>query len=133
MELLSKPYAIATLLLIAIFLPSLQVTEAQIGVCYGRLGNNLPSQQEVVALYRNNGITRMRLYGPDPGSLQALRNSNIGLILDVPNSDVTSLGSNAAAANTWVQNNVVPYASNVNFRYISVGNEITPNDAVDKY
>ncbi|XP_021751491.1 glucan endo-1,3-beta-glucosidase-like [Chenopodium quinoa] len=128
MGLISKPSAVATLLLLATFLPSLQVTEAQIGVCYGRNGDNLPSQQEVVTMYKNNGITRMRLYDPDQGSLQALRNSNIGLILDVPTDKVISL-ANAANARTWVQNNVVPYASNVNFRYISVGNEIMPGEA----
>ncbi|AES89514.1 glycoside hydrolase family 17 protein [Medicago truncatula] len=27
-----------------------------VGVCYGMLGNNLPSRQEVVDLYKSNGI-----------------------------------------------------------------------------
>lgn len=129
MGLISKPSAVSTLLLLAIILPSLQLTEAQIGVCYGRNGNNLPSPQDVVNLYKSQGIARMRLYDPDQSSLQALRGSNIGLILDVPRKDLMSLGSDASAANRWVQNNVVPYASNVNFRYIAVGNEIMPNDA----
>lgn len=101
---------------------------AQIGVCYGRNGNNLPSQQDVVNLYKSRGIARMRLYDPDQKTLQALRGSNIGLILDVPRPQLRSLGSDASAANRWVQNNVVPYASNVNFRYIAVGNEIMPGD-----
>lgn len=71
----------------------------------------------------------MRIYDPNPNVLQALRGSNIGLIVDVPRTDLRSLGSDPSAANRWVQNNIVPYASNVNFRYIAVGNEIMPGDA----
>ena len=71
----------------------------------------------------------MRIYDPNPHVLQALRGSNIGLIVDVSRTDLRSLGSDPSAANRWVQNNIVPYASNVNFRYIAVGNEIMPGDA----
>ncbi|XP_056699916.1 glucan endo-1,3-beta-glucosidase isoform X2 [Spinacia oleracea] len=122
--------ATAWLFIVATLLLSCQrFTEAQIGVCYGRNGNNLPSPQDVINLYKSRGITRMRMYDPGPNSLQALRGTNIGLILDVPRTDLRSLGSDAGAATRWVQKNVVAYASNVNFRYIAVGNEIMPGDA----
>jgi exo-beta-1,3-glucanase (GH17 family) len=129
MGLINKLSVVATLLILALILPSFQPTAAQIGVCYGRNGNNLPSEQGVVNLYKSNKIANMRLYGPDQKALQALRGSNIGLILDVPKSQLKSLGSNPSAASRWVQNNVISYASNVNFRYIAVGNEIMPGDA----
>ena len=103
--------------------------DAQIGVCYGRNGNNLPPEQDVVNLYKSRGIATMRLYDPDQTALQALRGSGIGLILDVPKSSLQSFGSNPSAASQWIQSNVQSYASNVNFRYISVGNEIEPSDA----
>lgn len=100
--------------------------EAQIGVVYGRDGDNLPSQQDVVNLYKNYGIGAMRLYYPDQGTLQALQGTGIRLTLGVPNDDLQSLASDQLAANQWVQTNVLPFASSI--KYIVVGNEVSPDD-----
>ncbi|XP_028121493.1 glucan endo-1,3-beta-glucosidase-like [Camellia sinensis] len=117
-------------LLLVLFSPTIYMTDAQsIGVCNGQLGDNLSSDQEVVQLYQSNGIGRMRMYGPNPSTLEALRGSNIELVLDVPNSDLPALGSDPSAASQWVQNNVGNYFPGVKFRYISVGNEVDPNKA----
>ncbi|KAG7566016.1 Glycoside hydrolase superfamily [Arabidopsis suecica] len=102
-------------------------TAGQIGVCYGMLGETLPSPSDVVALYKQQNIQRMRLYGPDPDALAALRDSNIELILDVPSSDLERLASSQTEADKWIQENVQSYADGVKFRYINVGNEVKPS------
>nr|XP_043611275.1 glucan endo-1,3-beta-glucosidase A-like [Erigeron canadensis] len=114
------------LLLSMLFLKLLIFSDAQsvVGVCNGMVGDNLPSKQAVVDLYKNKGITKMRIYGPDNETLTYLKGTNIELILDVPNNDLESVA--AGGAKDWVKNNILSYPG-VNFRYISVGNEVDPN------
>ena len=90
-------------------------------------GNNLPSKQEVVDLYKSKGIGKMRIYYPDEEVLQALRGSNIELILDVAKGTLSSL-TNASEATNWLEKYVTPYAQDINIKYITVGNEIHPLD-----
>lgn len=89
-------------------------------------GNNLPSPQQVVDLYRSRNIQRMRIYWPRPEALQALRGSNIQVLLGVPNDWLQELASNPSAASRWVQDHVRAYWPAVRFRYIAVGNEVIP-------
>ncbi|KAK1366489.1 Acidic class II 1,3-beta-glucanase [Heracleum sosnowskyi] len=116
----------ALVLFLGITLPAFTITGAQpIGVCNGRNGNNLPSEQDTVRLYNDNGIGRMRIYDPLRGTLEALRGTNIELILDVPNTKLESL-QDPNAATAWVQDNILNYPD-VQFRYIAVGNEVDPD------
>ncbi|KAL6613827.1 hypothetical protein ACP70R_036097 [Stipagrostis hirtigluma subsp. patula] len=96
-----------------------------IGVCYGILGNNLPSSSAVVQLYRSKGINGMRIYSPHKPTLDALRNKGIGLILDVGGErKVRELAASSANAESWVRDNVRPYYPAVKIKYIAVGNEV---------
>ncbi|XP_043692593.1 glucan endo-1,3-beta-glucosidase-like [Telopea speciosissima] len=118
--------AATMLLLFGLLMAMLDVTGAQTGVCYGLNGNNLPSSQEVVDLYKSQNIQRMRLYAPTQEALQALIGSNIELMLGVPNEDLQGISSSNSIANDWVQKNIVAYSPGVKFAYIVVGNEISP-------
>ncbi|KAI3943780.1 hypothetical protein MKW98_004285 [Papaver atlanticum] len=94
-----------------------------VGVNYGRNGNNLPSPTEVVKLLRSRNVDRVRLFSPDTDALDALRGSGIQVVLGVPNPDVQKIGNDPESARNWVNNNVLAF-NEVQFRYISVGNEI---------
>ena len=105
-----------------------------LGVCYGGSGsaNNLPPESEVVSLCKTYKIGRMRIYSPYPEILQVLRDSNIELIVGVPNDSLQAL-SNPSAAVDWVQSNIKSYSSNVKFKYIAVGNEVSPTSTAAQF
>ncbi|KAH0725528.1 hypothetical protein KY284_001393 [Solanum tuberosum] len=86
----------AAILLLGLLLvaTSIDTTGAEsVGVCYGMLGNNLPSHNDVIQLYKSRNIKRLRLYEPNHEVLQALRGSNIEVMLGIPNSDVKHIAS----------------------------------------
>ncbi|KAK4265637.1 hypothetical protein QN277_026662 [Acacia crassicarpa] len=101
---------------------------APIGINYGRLGDNLPPPPEVVQMFRQNGVTKMRLFDPDPNVLNALKNSNISVALGVRNQDLQLMSTNTDAVNGWFNANIAPLMNEVAFEYIVVGNELVPGD-----
>ncbi|MQK22045.1 hypothetical protein EI013_27140, partial [Escherichia coli] len=64
--------------------------------------------------------------------LQALKGSNIEVILGVFNDKLQSL-TDAGAAQNWVNDNVKAYSPDVKFKYIAVGNEVEPSDSKAQY
>uniref|UniRef100_A0A7N0TIE5 Glucan endo-1,3-beta-D-glucosidase n=1 Tax=Kalanchoe fedtschenkoi TaxID=63787 RepID=A0A7N0TIE5_KALFE len=125
-----KPAFAYSFLLLGVLLAMLQFSGVEaIGVCYGLNGDNLPSRRDVVSLYKARNIGAMRLYAPDREALQALRGSNIELIVDVPGESLQSIASDAGAASRWVQDNIRNYYPDVRFKYVAVGNEVNPGAA----
>lgn len=90
---------------------------------YGRLGNNLPSPAAVISLLKSRKINHIRLFSPDKDVLNCLRGSGVKVVLGVRNQDIRRIGNDPAYARTWIKTNIVAF-KNVQFRYISVGNEV---------
>ncbi|GER25831.1 glucan endo-1 3-beta-glucosidas [Striga asiatica] len=119
--------------LIALLLLCIDPTDAQVGVVFGTKTRKLPHAKEIVALCNKHNIKRMRIYEPNHEIQEALKGSNISLILGVPNKDIPTIASNWSFAQLWVEKNIVSF-NDVNFRYIAVGNNISPLDkATEKY
>ena len=103
-----------------------------IGVNYGTVADNLPPATDVITLYTTNGIRKMRIFDPNQATLQALKGSNIEVIVGVVNNDLQGLATSPATANIWMQTNIIPYPD-VKISYIAVGNEIKPSDPLAQY
>ncbi|KAI3826104.1 hypothetical protein L1987_00147 [Smallanthus sonchifolius] len=120
------------LLLLGLLVNLLMLIDAKsVGVCNGRIGDDLPSEQDTVTLYKNNGISKMRIYDPNQATLDALRSTGIELMIGVPNDALQSL-TDKNNANTWVRDHIQRYPS-VNFKYIAVGNEVDPDKETRRY
>ncbi|RAL49749.1 hypothetical protein DM860_002040 [Cuscuta australis] len=120
----------AFLIILGLSTVNLNTAAQTIGVCYGRNGDNLPPEAAAINLATAEGIAAMRVYDPVPPVLDALRGADIQLVLGIPNADLPSL-SDPAAANDWVNTVVLCNYPDVEFKYISVGNEVLPTTAPD--
>ncbi|KAL5726488.1 putative glucan endo-1 [Ranunculus cassubicifolius] len=74
----------------------------------------------------------MRIYDPNSEVLQALRGSNIELMLGVPNEDLESLADKSVATK-WVERNVLQYIPDVKITYVAVGNEVNRKPEYSKH
>ncbi|EOA33978.1 hypothetical protein CARUB_v10021473mg [Capsella rubella] len=127
----SKP----TVLAIAIFfLLSIQIlcpagVAGEItGVCYGRNGDNIPTPEATVALYKTNSIDAIRMYEPFADMLEALRGSGLSVAFGPRNQEIPALAQDPAAATNFVTTWITPYINDVSIKWITIGNEVFPGD-----
>ncbi|XP_074276794.1 lichenase-like [Silene latifolia] len=119
-------YKMVSLLALGLlFAANLYLSEAQVGVCYGTKGNNLPTPQEVVGLFAANNISKVRLLEPNKDILTALKGKNVEVLLGFPNGEIAAF--NPSVADKWVADNVKPYVPDVKIKYIVYGTELSRN------
>ncbi|KAH9299047.1 hypothetical protein KI387_030729 [Taxus chinensis] len=80
-------------------------------------------------MYTSHRIGKMRIYDADPGVLQAFQNTGIQVTVGVPNDKLPDIASSLDIAKQWVGENIMPHYPATHITYISVGNEILPNNA----
>ncbi|CAA7059021.1 unnamed protein product [Microthlaspi erraticum] len=98
---------------------------SNVGLNYGLLGDNLPPPSNVISLYESIGITRIRIFDPNPEVLNALRgHRGIGVTVGVKDQDLAVLSASEEAVKGWFATNIEPYLADVNITFITVGNEV---------
>ncbi|KAL5782595.1 hypothetical protein ACOSP7_007624 [Xanthoceras sorbifolium] len=111
------------------------IFSADIGINYGRLGNDLPPPDRVVDFLVNKlgyKIPLVRLFDPEPQVLSALAQSNLIVTLGVKNEDLAPMASSIDFARNWIRQFVTPYINKgtgngtLRLRYITAGNEVIP-------
>lgn len=56
--------------------------------------------------------------------MSAFQNSNIQLVIGVPNGDLLDLAASNTSATTWVTTKILPFLNSTNIYAVSVGNEV---------
>nr|KJB50219.1 hypothetical protein B456_008G159300 [Gossypium raimondii] len=107
-----------------------EAVAATLGICYGRVANNLPPTLEVINILKTNGISNVRIFDPHPFTLQSFSGTGINLMTGVPNEALPSLASGTpASALQWLQTNIFAHIVPSQIRYIAVGNELSSPQA----
>ncbi|XP_062088862.1 probable glucan endo-1,3-beta-glucosidase BG4 [Humulus lupulus] len=127
-QLLLAKTALLLSIIVIIFNQFGEAKDIDIGVNYGMQGNNLPPAADVINLYKQNGVTKLRLFDPVPAALEALRGSQIEVTLDLRNQDLPIFASSRPALDQWFAQNVEPYLNDIQFPYLVVANEVIPGD-----
>ncbi|KAL8496191.1 hypothetical protein ACS0TY_020050 [Phlomoides rotata] len=101
--------------------------QPKVGVCYGDLGNDLPSRQKSVELIQTLNAKRIKIYGATPGTLKAIQGTDLQISIMLPNDLIPNISTSQTLADIWVKTNVVPFYPKSKIRYLLVGNEILSN------
>lgn len=117
------------LFLLLLLLTASPVKAGEVGFCYGRFANNLPSPQDVASFLVKQSITKIRIFDNDQNVIQAFANTNIELVIGIPNGDLPDFQTESQA-DTWVSSYLAPMVTNTKITVISVGSEVVTNDPI---
>lgn len=89
-----------------------------IGANWGTQASHPLPPDTVVALLRDNGFQKVKLFDADYDSLKALGKSGVEVMVGIPNDLLATFASSVKAAEKWVSKNVSTHIStnNVNIR-----------------
>ncbi|MCO5603701.1 hypothetical protein L7F22_057852 [Adiantum nelumboides] len=94
---------------LCILLPGSLQTEA-LGVNWGIQASHPLPPSIVVQLLKSNGISKVKLFDANSSVLNALVDSDIEVMVGIPNDLLSGL-TNPSKAVSWVQDNIKPYMS----------------------
>ncbi|KAL6965812.1 hypothetical protein U1Q18_036873 [Sarracenia purpurea var. burkii] len=111
-------------LLLFLVLLEVEAFTGTYGINYGRIADNIPSPDEVIALLRASKIKNVRIYDSDHSVLKAFSGTGLELVVGLPNEYLRDVSSNPDHALTWVKENVQAFVPETHIRGIAVGNEV---------
>lgn len=111
--------------LIIFVLGSMACAVEGLGVNWGTMALHPLSPDIVVQMLKDNGIKKVKLFDADGDTLRALANTDIEVMVAIPNNMLQHLSDSYKAAEKWVDKNVTRYnfSGGVNIKYVAVGNE----------
>ncbi|XP_051204705.1 glucan endo-1,3-beta-glucosidase GV [Lolium perenne] len=108
-----------------VFLLSHAAESGEVGVCYGTMGNNLPTLSCGAQLLVDKGVGRVRVYDPDPAEmLTAFANTGIKVAVTLPNELIADAAGDPECAEEWVRDNVEAFYPDTLIESVCVGNEV---------
>ncbi|KAK1268026.1 hypothetical protein QJS04_geneDACA005020 [Acorus gramineus] len=124
-----KPHNLFTPFLL-LLLVAATAHAANIGVCYGRVADNLPPPPSAVNLLQSNSISKIRLFNPDPSALSAFSGeADIRLMIGVPNEILPQIANGTGDfAADWLTSNIFSHVIPTQVSHLAVGNEILFKD-----
>ncbi|GAA0184795.1 hypothetical protein Leryth_026930 [Lithospermum erythrorhizon] len=98
---------------------------SNIGICYGRNADDMPSPDKAVQLIQQHNIKHVRIYDSNIQIIKAFANTGIEIMVGIPNSDLLPFSQFQSNADTWLRNSILPYYPATRITYITVGAEVT--------
>ncbi|GJX69611.1 reverse transcriptase domain-containing protein [Tanacetum coccineum] len=85
------------------------------------------SPEKLIPTLNSKNITSVHLFSPTPETISFFSNTNISLLLTIPNSLIPSFSknSNSSATSAWLLSHVTPFVPHVRISSISLGNNVT--------
>ncbi|MCO5567841.1 hypothetical protein L7F22_021537 [Adiantum nelumboides] len=120
---LSKWQMLCLFLPLFLLLAAPHVKAGGVGFCYGRFANNLPSPENVASLLVKKSITKIRIFDNDQSVIQAFANTDIELMIGIPNGDLADFQTEAQA-DAWVASYLAPMVTDTKISIVSVGSEV---------
>lgn len=94
------------------------------GINYGRLADNIPPPETVVAFLKATKIKNVRIYDADHSVLKAFTGSGLDLLVGIGNEYIKNMSMEEDQARDWIKENVLRFLPKTRIRGIIVGNEV---------
>lgn len=109
---------------VSAFFAYLLAGAGRVGVNYGQVANNLPNPTQVAQFLVSQGLGKVKIYDANVSIIQAFANTQVEMVIGLPNEQLDLMATNTSEAYNWVQANVANYYPATQIVGIAVGNEV---------